>query len=391
MKGLILFFCCSYLSLVLGCAQSTISTSRVICGDEQLSEYLPLMEHKRVAVVANHTSVVNGVHLVDTLLSRGMSVVKVFAPEHGFRGAVPAGERIDHEIDAKTGLKIVSLYGQHVAPDSLDLADVDIVLFDIQDVGVRFYTYLTTMKYVMESCNRFQKKMIILDRPNPNGHYIDGPILDLRFKSMVGAIPIPVVHGCTLGELAKMILGEQWLSETVHAELFTVIPCKNYFHDISYSLNIPPSPNLSSDCAIQWYPSLCFFEGTSVSVGRGTSDPFTCYGYPGMGHGDMLFTPVSMVGKVQHPPFENELCQGMDLRKKCGHKVQQLDLSFLLSVHHELGDKMFTSPSFFDKLAGSDELRKAIVSGETAEGIRSTWNKGLEEYKSKRKMYLLYP
>jgi len=390
MKSVVLLWWCYYCCFV-ACAQQNRVTGKVINGDEQFSEYLPLIEKKRVAIVANHTAMLKGAHLVDTLLSVGVDVVKVFAPEHGFRGAVPAGEKIDNGIDAQTGLKMVSLYGQHVAPDSMDLADVDVVLFDIQDVGVRFYTYLTTMKYVMESCNRFQKRMIVLDRPNPNGHYVDGPVLDMRFKSMVGAIPIPVVHGCTLGELARMILGEQWLSGSTDSALFHVIRCLNYEHQGSYSLSIPPSPNLSSDCAIQWYPSLCFFEGTSVSVGRGTNDPFTCYGYPGMRHGEFDFTPVSITGKVNHPPFENELCHAVDLRNKCGNKTQQIDLSFLLAVYRELGDKMFTAPSFFDKLAGNDALRLAICSGKTDQEIRSSWQKGLEEYKNKRKMYLLYP
>ena len=386
-----IFIACWWVLSSVASAQPSHALPAAINGDQQMSLYLPALKGKRVAVVANHTAVINGVHLVDTLMQCDVKVVKVFAPEHGFRGAVPAGEKVDHEVDKKTGVKIVSLYGQHVAPDSLDLLDVDAVLFDIQDVGVRFYTYLTTMKYVMDACNRYQKRMLILDRPNPNGHYIDGPILNMQFKSMVGAIPIPVVHGCTLGELAMMILGEKWLSTEIHSELFSVVPCENYVHEGSYALSIWPSPNLSSDCAVQWYPSLCFFEGTSVSVGRGTPDPFTCYGYPSMQHGDYSFTPVTLTGKVNHPPYENQLCQGVDLRARCANRCERLDLSFLLTVYQELGAGMFTSPSFFDKLAGSDELRKDICSGKSETEIRDGWKVGLEQFSNKRKLYLLYP
>jgi uncharacterized protein YbbC (DUF1343 family) len=325
------------------------------------------------------------------LIKCKINVVKVFAPEHGFRGIVPAGEKIDHGVDEKTGIQIVSLYGKHEAPDSIDLMDVDVVLFDIQDVGARFYTYLSTMKYVMESCNEFGKTMIILDRPNPNGHYVDGPILNMNFASMVGVIPIPVVHGCTLGELAFMIVGEDWLVGQADPQLLKVIPCMGYVHDGSYSLKVAPSPNLSSDCAIQCYPSLCFFEGTSVSVGRGTSDPFTCYGFPQMRHGAFLFTPASIKGKVTHPPYENQLCQGVDLRGKCTERFTQIDLSYLLNVYQELGESMFISPSFFDKLAGSDQLRKDICSGKSEIEIRDGWREGLKQFNAKRKLYLLYP
>ena len=370
---------------------NTSCSTPVVCGDEQISQYLPMLKNRRVAIVANHTAMINGVHLVDTLLRLQVQVVKVFAPEHGFRGSVPAGEKINHEIDVKTGLEIVSLYGKHEAPDSIDLANVDVVLFDIQDVGARFYTYLTTMNYVMESCNRLNKRMIILDRPNPNGYYMDGTLLDMQFSSMVGALPIPIVHGCTLGELSKMIIGEKWISGKIDASLFHVIPCLNYTHNMVYSVPIPPSPNLASDCAIMCYPSLCLFEGTNVSVGRGTDSPFTCYGFPGMKHGNFKFKPKTIAGKVNHPLYEGKVCKGLDLRDQCGTRSSALNLSFLIAVYKEKGVSMFSSPSFFDKLAGTDQLRKDICSGKSEKEIKEKWKLGLEKYSVIRKMYLLYP
>ena len=367
------------------------AVSDPICGDEQLEMYLPLLTGKRVAIVANHTAQLNGTHLVDSLLKRSVNVVKVFAPEHGFRGVVPAGEKVESGKDERTGVTIVSLYGQHEAPDANDLADVDVVLFDIQDVGTRFYTYLSTMKYVMESCNLFKKPMIILDRPNPNGHYVDGPVLNMKFKSMVGAIPVPVVHGCTLGELSKMIIGEEWIKGPIHSELFTVIPCKNYNHQMHYSLEIPPSPNLSSDCAIQLYPSLCFFEGTMVSVGRGTASPFTCFGYPQFKGGNYTFTPISIAGKVTHPLYENKECKGQDLREECNQRMNELNLDYLFVVYQQKGKEMFNSPSFFDKLAGTDQLRLSILAGKSKEEIKQSWKLELDAYRLIRKKYLLYP
>lgn len=362
-----------------------------VCGDEQMELYLPMLIGKRVAIVANHTAQIKGVHLVDTLLRRNIQVIKVFAPEHGFRGAVPAGEKVESGKDPSTGVLIVSLYGQHEAPSEEDLSNVDVVLFDIQDVGVRFYTYLSTMKYVMESCNQFKKPMIILDRPNPNAHYVDGPVLKMKFRSMVGAIPVPVVHGCTLGEISKMIIGEGWLKGAIQPELFSVISCKNYNHQMVYSLEVPPSPNLSSDCAIQWYPSLCFFEGTMVSVGRGTSNPFTCFGYPQFKGGDFSFTPVSISGKVNHPLYENYVCNGRDLSGKCQGRINQLILDYLFEVYQQKGKEMFSSPGFFDKLAGTDQLRLAMLAGKNEEQIRATWKSELDAYLLMRKKYLLYP
>ena len=350
--------------------------------------YIPLIQNSKVAIVANHTAMVEGQHLVDTLMSLNINVVKVFAPEHGFRGDLPPGEKFESYTDQKTGIPVVSLYGKHAMPTAEDLSDVETVIFDIQDVGARFYTYLTTLYYVMQSCAKYNKELIVLDRPNPNGHYVDGPVLDLELSSMVGALPIPIVHGCTLGEMAKMIKGENW-GETKNLDLGVVI-CANWTHTTSYSLPVSPSPNLSSDCAIALYPSLCWFEGTSVSVGRGTANPFTCYGYPKKENYNFTATPVDVSGKSINPPHENVLCGFVDLRNEC-QKFHQINLSYLLDAYSELGNDMFNSPSFFDKLAGSQQLRQQLKNGWSADQIRASWQKGLQDYLSLREKYLLYP
>ena len=362
--------------------------SEVIVGAACTEFYLPLIQSSRVAIVANHTALIEGKHLVDTLMSVNVNVTKVFAPEHGFRGDLPPGEKFESYTDQKTGIPVVSLYGKHAKPTAEDLKDVDVVLFDIQDVGARFYTYLTTLYYVMQSCAEMKKELIVLDRPNPNGHYVDGPLLDKELFSMVGALPIPIVHGCTLGEMAKMIKGENW-GNTKDLELGVVI-CANWTHNAPYSLPVPPSPNLSSDCAVALYPSLCWFEGTSVSVGRGTVHPFTCYGYPDKENFNFTATPIDITGKSINPPHENVLCGFVDLRNQC-QKLHQINLNFLLDAYSELGNNMFSSPSFFDKLAGSQQLRQQLNNGWSADQIRASWQKGLNDYLAIREKYLIYP
>ncbi len=359
-------------------------------GAEWEALYMAPIKGKKVAVVANATSMLRDLHLVDALLQKGIHVTKVFAPEHGFRGDVPAGEKVNSTIDEKTGIPIVSLYGKHFQPTEEDLNDVEIVLFDIQDVGVRFYTYLSTMYYVMQACEKDGVEMIVLDRPNPNASAIDGPILDLSLKSMVGVLPIPILHGCTLGELALMMVGEEWGVSKKFASKLTVVPIQNWNHQQSYSLPIPPSPNLRSDCAIHLYPSLCWFEGTSVSVGRGTEMAFETFGFPALKNPDFHFTPQTIAGRVNHPPYDGQECGGRDIKKSC-QGMAEINLHFLMEAYANLGDDMFTSPSFFDKLAGTTVLRQQLKDHLPEVQIRLSWQPGLEQYKAIRSKYLLYP
>jgi uncharacterized protein YbbC (DUF1343 family) len=362
----------------------------LIVGAQRSSIYLPLLQNKRVAVVANATSLVNGTHLVDKLLDKRVIVTKVFAPEHGFRGDVPAGEKVQSSVDDKTGIPIISLYGKHVQPNAEDLEDVDVVVFDIQDVGVRFYTYLSTLYYVMQACEQYGKDLIVLDRPNPNAAAVDGPILDMSLKSMVGVLPIPILHGCTLGELSYMITGESWGVSTDFKAHLTVVPCTGWNHAIPYELPVPPSPNLRSACAIHLYPSLCWFEGTNVSVGRGTQQSFEMFGFPTLQKPDFYFTPISIPGRVQHPPYDGEQCGGRNLQSFCNGPAR-LELKFLQEAYDNLGDVMFTAPLFFDKLAGTSALRDQLKNHWTEEQIRASWQPGLSSYAAIRKKYLLYP
>jgi len=373
-----LFTLCAYLAF----AQNS--------GASQTDAYFKLLKNRRVAVVANQTSVIGNVHLVDTLLSSGIQVVKIFAPEHGFRGEAGNGDHVKDGTDRRTKLPIVSLYGSHVRPTPEMLADIDVLLFDIQDVGVRFYTFLATMQEVMEAAALSGKELIVLDRPNPNGYYIDGPVMtNPNLYSFVGQLPIPVVHGCTLGELAKMIIGEGWLTVGKTCEL-TVIPCSNYTHNSYFELPIKPSPNLPNITSIYAYPSLCWFEGTCISVGRGTSLPFQQFGFPNCAVGEASFTPKEISGVSSNPPFENKLCKGIKVSFE--KRPTQLNLGWLLTMYSNYPnkEKFFTSPNFFDKLAGTTELRKQIVEGVSEEEIRASWQKDLEAYKVIRKKYLLY-
>ena len=360
-------------------------------GASQTEAYFGLLKNRRVAVVANQTSVIGNVHLVDTLLSSGIEVVKIFAPEHGFRGEAGNGDHVNDGTDKKTKLPIFSLYGNHVRPTAEMLADVDVILFDIQDVGVRFYTFLATMQEVMEAALISKKAVYILDRPNPNGYYIDGPVMtDKKLYSFVGQLPIPIVHGCTLGEMARMINGEGWLTDGKSCEL-TVIPCSNYSHNAYFELPIKPSPNLPNITSIYAYPSLCLFEGTCVSIGRGTSLPFQQFGFPNCKSGEASFTPKEIPGVSKNPPFENQLCKGIKVSFE--KRPTELNLSWIIGMYanYPNKDKFFTSASFFDKLAGTTELRKQIIEGVSEEEIRASWQKDLEAYKIIRKKYLLYP
>ncbi|AGC77153.1 uncharacterized protein YbbC (DUF1343 family) [Nonlabens dokdonensis] len=369
-----------------------------------LNEWIGKLKGKKVALVGNQTSVVRTgdtivskewkskdklryTHLVDTLLAHGIDIKRVFAPEHGFRGTADAGATIKDGIDAKTGIPIISLYGKNKKPFKEQLEDVDIVLFDIQDVGARFYTYISTLHYVMEACAQYNKKIIVLDRPNPNGHYIDGPILEEEHQSFVGMHPVPVVHGMTIGEYAQMINGEKWLEKELRANL-EIIKCKNYTHDSSYSIPIKPSPNLPNDQSINLYPSLCFFEGADVSVGRGTEMQFQVYGSPSLvKYTNFEFTPTPNVG-AKRPLFNGKKCYGVDLREY--EKLDHIELEFLVDAFAKAPYKSKFFNSFFTKLAGTETLQAQIEKGMSAQEIAATWEKGLEEYQKMRVKYLLY-
>ena len=370
---------------------SMVQVLAQVSGASNTGAYFGLLRNTRVAVVANQTSVIENVHLVDTLLSSGIQVVKIFAPEHGFRGEAGNGDHVNDGTDKKTKLPIISLYGNHTRPTAEMLSDVDVIVFDIQDVGVRFYTFLATMQEVMEAAVLSKKAVVVLDRPNPNGYYIDGPVMtDKKLYSFVGQLPIPIVHGCTLGELAEMISGEGWLLGGKSCEL-TVIPCSDYTHNSYFELPIKPSPNLPNITSIYAYPSLCWFEGTCISIGRGTDLPFQQFGFPNCKVGETTFTPKEIKGVSSNPPFKNQLCKGILVHFE--KRPTQLNVSWLKSIYSSYPnkDKFFVSPNFFDKLAGTTELRKQIEEGVSEEEIRASWHADLETYKTTRKKYLLYP
>lgn len=363
-------------------------------GAEQTQLYLPSLAGKRVALVVNHTSVMRNhsgsvTHLADSLQQLGVNLRLIFAPEHGFRGTASAGEHVANGIDTKTHLPLISLYGNNKKPTPSQLKDVDVVIFDIQDVGARFYTYTSTMHYVMEACAENNKEFIVLDRPNPNGHYVDGPVLDKAFSSFVGLNAIPIVHGCTVGELARLINGEGWLKNGIRCKL-NVVTCLNYRHSKRYSPPIAPSPNLPNLQAILLYPSLCLFEGTEISVGRGTDTQFQVVGSPVTRANAYTFTPEDKDGAV-NPMHEGKKCYGLDLTT-IDAKKQGFTLKYLLDFYQKSPNKatFFTSPAFFDKLAGTDSLRKEIMAGKTEAQIRSQWINALNQYKQIRAKYLLY-
>jgi len=361
----------------------------VIVGAQKLNVVLPMLKHKSVGVVGNQSSLVDGVHLVDTLLYSGVKLKRVFSPEHGFRGDADAGEHVSSQVDKKTELSIVSLYGKNKKPTASQLEGIDVLVFDIQDVGVRFYTYISTLHYVMEACAENEISLIVLDRPNPNGHYVDGPVLDLAFKSFVGMHPVPVVHGMTIAEYAQMINGEKWLNNEAHCNL-TVVSCDNYNHNRPYSLPVPPSPNLRSDLSIQLYPSLCFLEATTVTVGRGTTGPFERYGHPDFSKTAFEFIPKSGPGS-KNPKHKDRVCNGFNLTDSSYQRMYQLDLSFVLNAKNQLKGKVFVDRSrFFNLLAGNDILLKQVRSELGEDEIRATWKEGLSAFSLVRTKYLMY-
>jgi uncharacterized protein YbbC (DUF1343 family) len=367
---------------------SGIADAKLVLGAAQLDLLLPQLANKKVALVVNNTSTIGKTHLADTLLARGVSIAKIFAPEHGFRGTADAGEHVKDGVDLKTGLKLVSLYGSNRKPTAEQLADVDILIFDIQDVGVRFYTYISTLQYLMEACAEQNKKLIVLDRPNPNGNFVDGPVLEPKFRSFLGMHTIPLVHGLTVGELAGMINGEGWLGEGKKCDV-AVIKMQNWKHADEYSLPAKPSPNLPNDQAIRLYPSLGLFEGTVISVGRGTQMPFQIIGHPLLTNMPFQFTPVSIEGMAKNPPYENQVCYGLDLRNV---KVERkLSLQYLLDFYKAFPDKAkFFNNSSFDTHLGTSTLREQITAGWTEEAIRNSWKDGLDKYNLVRNKYLLY-
>lgn len=370
----------------------------VTVGAARTDLYLAELSGKRVGVVGNQSSLIGNTHLVDTLMSLGIQVVKVFSPEHGFRGDADAGEQVASGLDAKTGLPVISLYGNNKKPTPAQLSDLDVLVFDIQDVGARFYTYISTLHYVMEAAAENGKKVIVLDRPNPNGHYVDGPVLDPKFKSFVGMHAVPVVHGMTIGEYAGMINGEGWLAGGVKTDL-EVIPCQGWDHTRYYELPVAPSPNLKNMTAIYLYPSLCFFEGTVVSVGRGTDLPFQVIGHPKMTV-DVLeklysFKPMPNEAAA-HPVLEGQTCYGYDLSGtdiRTLRERRKLDLSYLLEFYQKLnlGSAYFLKSNFINNLAGTDQLKAQILAGKSLEEIEASWQEGLQTFREKRKTYLLYP
>ena len=365
--------------------------SRVIVGAEQTNDYLPILKNKRIAVFSNHTGMVGNKHLLDVLLENKINVVAIFSPEHGFRGNADAGEHVSSSVDQKTGVPILSLYdGQLGKPSEDSMRKFDLLIVDIQDVGLRFYTYYASMVRLMDACAEYNRKMLILDRPNPNGHYVDGPILDMKYKSGVGWLPIPVVHGMTLGELALMVNGERWLPASRICDV-TVIKCKNYTHQTMYQLPIPPSPNLPNMKAVYLYPSICYFEATPVSLGRGTQLPFQVYGHPNMTGYNYSFTPQSTSG-AKNPPQLGRLCHGVDLSELSEEEIRKkgVDLSYLIDAYQNLNmDDYFFRP-FFERLIGTDYVRKMIEQGKDADEIKAMWKEDVEKFKVQRRPYLLY-
>lgn len=384
--------------LLTQCGQVESNTARedsgqpaekpIMVGAAHFDQYLSALANKRIALTVNQTSLVGSSHLVDTLLQKGVEIVKIFSPEHGFRGEAADGEKVEYTSDPKTGLRLVSLYGKTRKPTKEMLEDVDVIIFDIQDVGARFYTYISTMHYIMEACAEFGKELMVFDRPNPNGHYVDGPVLDPQFRTFVGMHEIPIVHGLTVGELAQMINGEGWLENGAKC-LLTVIKCSEYNHQKPYSLPIRTSPNLPNDQAARLYPTLCLFEGTVMSIGRGTDFPFQVIGYPDPVFGSFSFTPRSIEGVSKYPKLENQLCWGIDLRNKKGNL--DFTLSYLIDAYNKFPEKDKFFIKSFTRLAGNDKLQQQIIAGLSEEDIRQTWQKELQIYKKIRKKYLLYP
>lgn len=400
-KNTVLFF----LLLIVSCGaqkgqekSSTVKVDEISTTSEKSKEiktgadnydvYLPLLKSKKVGIVTNQTGILsNKTHLVDYLLEQKIDLKKIFAPEHGFRGTADAGELIKDGKDTKTGLPIISLYGDNKKPKAEQLAGIDVLVFDLQDVGARFYTYISSLHYIMEACAENNIELIVLDRPNPNGNIVDGPLLEKEFTSFVGMHPIPTLHGMTIGEYAKMINGEKWLKNGTQCKL-KVIPCLNYYREMSYSLPVKPSPNLPNDQAINLYASICLFEGTNVSSGRGTEKQFQIYGSPYLPKNGFSFTPVPNFG-AKDPMHKNLLCFGEDLSSI--PKVTQLELKWLIKSYNTTSDKSKFFNSFFTKLAGTKKLQQQIEAGVSEKDIRKSWEKDLNDFKQMRKKYLIYP
>jgi len=380
-----------FISFCLCCASAFGAQPSVVVGAERTSDYFPLLKGKRIALFSNHTGRVGDKHLLDVLVGSKLNVVAIFSPEHGFRGDAGAGDHVASSVDPKTGVPILSLYdGNTSRPSAESMRKFDILIVDIQDVGLRFYTYYITMVKLMDACAEYQKKVMILDRPNPNGHYVDGPILDMKYKSGVGWLPVPVVHGMTLGELAKMVNGEKWLPEGRICDL-TVIPCLNYTHQTMYRLPVPPSPNLPNMKSVYLYPSICYFEATPVSLGRGTDLPFQIYGHPNIKGYDFTFTPRSMPS-ASKPPQQDRLCYGVNLSTLSEEEILKkgIDLSYVIDAYTRLNmDDHFFRP-FFENLIGVDYVRKMIKQGKTAEEIQVVWQDDVAKFTEQRKPYLLY-
>ena len=376
------------------------SARNILTGADQTEKYLPYLQGKRVAMVVNPTSIIGNTTSVDSLKALGVNIVKIFGPEHGFRGDASAGAKVDDSIDEKTGIPAISLYGKHNKPTADEMKDIDVMVFDIQDVGVRFYTYINTLQRVMEACAENDKELLILDRPNPNGFYVDGPILEPHLKSGIGINPIPIVHGLTVAEYAQMLNGEGWLENKAKTRL-KIIKVANYVHAMPYTLPVKPSPNLNTQQSILLYPSLCLFEGTIISQGRGTQFPFTVLGNPDLkGKYKFFFTPRSIKGMAETPLHQDKDCYGLDLRKYNTNKFRktgEINLSWLMELYaaYPHKEKFFdykqsNQMGNFDKLAGTENLRKQIIAGKSEQEVRQSWEPGLSQYKIMRKKYLLY-
>ncbi|MFD1550884.1 DUF1343 domain-containing protein [Putridiphycobacter roseus] len=394
LKPLLISFLCVFCTLVFGQVnQGLYQNDSIVVGAANFENYLPLLEGKRVGLVGNQTSMVGERHLVDILLEKQIKVVQLFSPEHGFRGEADAGEKVASKVDPITQIPIISLYGSNKKPTDNQLKNLDVLLFDLQDVGVRFYTYISTLHYVMEACAENKVQLIVLDRPNPNGHYVDGPVLDRRFKSFVGMHPVSIVHGMTIGEYATMINGEGWLKSELKCPLKIVL-CKGWNHQKFYKLPIKPSPNLPNMLSVYLYPSICLFEGTVVSVGRGTAYPFQQIGHPSFNAGSYYFTPKPNVG-AKNPKLNGKVCNGVNFTETGINVLQnqnQMQLDWFLKFYENLnlGANFFLPNHFIDLLMGSDQFRKMVVAGKTEEEIRATWKTELDVFKLTRQNYLLY-
>jgi len=361
-------------------------------GAARYDKYVPQTENKKTALLVNHASLADGKHIVDVLLAKGVNVVKIFSPEHGFRGGKDAGEQFEEDKDPSSGLPVISLYGKHKKPTTEELKDVDVLIIDLQDVGVRFYTYISTMSLAMEACAENNVKVIVTDRPNPNAFYIDGPVLKKAYSSFVGMHPVPVVYGMTIGEYAEMVNGEGWLKNGEKCDL-TVVPMKGYRRNMIVKLQKAPSPNLPDWRSVYLYPSLCFFEGTVVSVGRGTQYPFMVYGHPRLPFADFSFLPQSIPGKSKYPKLEGEVCYGQYLAGYAENYARNpvgINLSWLISSYKYLSPGMKFFNNYFDKLAGTDELRKQITEGKSEQEIRESWKPALDDFLKIRRKYLIY-